>query len=114
MRETIQFELPGNLEEDEFTDFITDNIEALYDAMDITANEHDNRSQVDDIRVTGIQLNENSVTINYEVEYSAYHGCRDINYTDTDEREAHGERQGSLLIFEKFTPPPPRSTHDEF
>lgn len=114
MTNTIQFELPNSLEEDEFADFITDNIEALYDAMDITANEHDSRSQVDDIRVTNIQLNESHVTINYEVEYSAYHGCRDINYADTDEREAHGERRGNLLIFGKFVPSQLRSTHDEF
>ncbi len=95
-------------------DYIAKHHEKYYGAFDLTANEHDDRSQVDDIRVTDVKIDEDSVTINYDVEYSAYHGCRDKNYADSDERELFGERQGRLLIFDSWVRPSRRSTDDEF
>lgn len=110
----IRFEIPEWVQEDEFANYIADNSDEYYAAFDSTANENDDRSQVDNISVINVELHENLVTIYYDVDYSAYHGCRDMNYEDTDEREIVGHREGRIIIFESFSPSPPRSTYEEF
>lgn len=114
MAEEIRFEIPEWVEEDEFESYFRNNIDDFSEALDHSAYEHDNRSQVDDISVSSIDLSPDSVTISYDVEISAYHGCRDANYADTDERDITGRREGRVFFFDKFVYPERRSTYDEF
>jgi len=110
----IIIEAPSGVNDEEIKNFLTDNIESLYDAMDIQVNHLDDRAQVDDIQITEIELTSDTIHIEYCVEYSAFHGCRDANYVDEDQRSVEGSRNGNKFIFEKFIPPPARSTHEEF
>ena len=110
----IIIEAPSGVNDEEIKNFLTDNIESLYDAMDLQVNHLDDRAQVDDIQITEIELTSDTIHIEYCVEYSAFHGCRDANYVDEDQRSVEGSRNGNKFIFEKFIPPPARSTHEEF
>ena len=114
MSETLRFEIPEWVEEDNVADYIAENVDKYTDALDHTASEHDERAQVDEISVTNVELTEHGVTIYYDVEFSAYHGCRDMNYAETDDRFITGIREGRILTFEKHIYPPPRSTYEEF
>lgn len=114
MSDEIRFEIPEHIAEEDFADYIANNSDEYYGAFDQTANEHDDRSSVDGINVINVELTEDEVHIEYEVDYSAYHGCRDKNYADTDERELFGTRNGRVITFDKFVFPQKRSTFDEF
>jgi hypothetical protein len=107
-------DLPDGLDDEELKDYLMANVEDLYPAMDLEVNDFDDRAQVDDVTITQIDLTSDSINIEYDVEYSAYHGCRDANYADADQREIAGERIGNKFIFDTFSPPPKRTTYEEF
>lgn len=114
--EEVRFEIPEWIDEDEeaFKDYIAENFEEYSAALDYTANDHDDRAVVDEVRVTDVDLNDDSVGISYEVDYSAYHGCKDMSYADTHERFLSGRRDGRVFVFKKFVSPTRRSTFEEF
>lgn len=114
MSEQIRFEIPEDIEDENLADYIAENMGEYSVALDHSAYGHDERSQVDDISVTSVEIDDDFVTIRYDVDISAYHGCRDVNYAETDEREVTASREGRVLIFDKYVPLPPRSTYDEF
>lgn len=114
MPEEIRFEIPEWVEKDKFESYFRENIDDIWEALDHSAYEHDDRSQVDEISVVSIDMCINSITIYYDVEISAYHGCRDANYANTDERYITARREGRVFFFDKFVYPERRSTYDEF
>jgi hypothetical protein len=103
--ERIELELRDDLDEDDYKDFLSANMDQFREALDQSANPHDHLSNVDRIEITAVQVYPSYVVIEYQVEYSAYHGCRDVNYVDTDDRDIVAEREGNLLVFEKFRYP---------
>lgn len=114
--EVVRVEIPDWVEDDddEIASYLADNKDDYEDALDQTANIHDDRSQVDDVTVTSVDVTTHTVVVSYDVDFSAYHGCRDLNYADTHDRQIVGRREGRAIIFEKFAPQPPRSTYEEF
>lgn len=110
----ITIEVPSGFDDEAIKNYFTDNIENLYDAMDLEVNNLDDRAQVDDIQITEIELTSDTIYIEYNVEYSAYHGCRDANYVDDDQRSIEGSRVGNKFVFDRFVPRPARSTYEEF
>ena len=86
----ITIEVPNGFNDEEIKNYLTENIESLYAAMDFEVNHFDDRAQVDDIQITEIELTSDTIYIEYNVQYSAYHGCRDANYVDEDQREVEG------------------------
>lgn len=114
MSEEIRFEIPDDVDEDDFESYFQNNIDEISQALDQSAYEHDERSQVDEIEISSIDLSDGAVTIYYDVHISAYHGCRDANYADTDERDITGRRDGRVFFFDKWVYPERRSTFEEF
>lgn len=114
MENFITIEVANGFDDEAIKDYFTNNIDDLYDAMDLGVNHHDDRAQVDDIQITEINLTSDTIYIEYSIEYSAYHGCRDAIYVDEDQRSIEGSRIGNKFIFDLFVPPPARSTHEEF
>ena len=114
MSKTFTLQVPHEIDESDWASYLKAQVHEYEDALDCTANEYDNRSLVDGIRVTGVDVGENQVTIYYDVDISAYHGCRDLNYAETDSRDVTAIREGQELTFEVFEPPPPRDTYEEF
>ena len=114
---TLLIDIPSYIDgNDKLAEWIQDNSELFWSAMDLDVSQHDDRATIDDVTITEVKIDEKTVVIHYEYEYSAYYGCRDMNYSDTaEENVIFGQRQGSnKLLFEKFTPIERRSTNEEF
>jgi hypothetical protein len=113
MSDLIRFEIPGEVRAEDYPDYLREHFEEYSAALDDSADPHDDRAQVDEVRVTNVELTEDTVYISYEVDYSAHYGCRDMNYSETAERELVGDRTGRVFTFARFTQPEPRSTFEE-
>jgi hypothetical protein len=114
MDEFVIVELPDHLNDDEIKEYLITNVKDLYQAMDLEVDDFDDRALLDWVTITQIDLTSDSIHIEFDVEYSAYHGCKDQNYSDSDARAIAGERKGKKLIFDKYIAPPKRTTYDEF
>ena len=114
MNEFLIVELADYLNDDEIKNYLISNVDELYPAMDLEVDDSDDRAQLDEVTITQIDLTYDSIQIEFDVEYSAYHGCKDMSYSDSDSRSIAGERKGNKLIFKKFIPSPRRTTHEEF
>lgn len=111
----IRFPAPaGTVSRAALTGHCNANIGDLYPALDMRPDNGDERAVTDEVVVTWVDLEPDQVEVTYEVRYSAYHGCSDRNYAVADERSIVGLVEGTNWIFEKFVPPEPRSTVDEF
>ena len=114
MKKFITLEVPGDYDEDQIKEYLTESVEDLYGAMDLEVNNFDDRAQVDDVNITEIELTADTVQIEYEIEYSAHHGCRDASYSESDQRTISGTRVGNIFRFAEFVAPPERTTYEEF
>lgn len=74
----------------------------------------DDRAVVDSVVIEDVELNAEGVAINYTYTYSAYYGCRDMNYADSDWGTVFGKKIGENWVFEHWVRPLPRSTHEEY
>jgi hypothetical protein len=54
------------------------------------------------------------IEVTYELEYSIYNGCRDMNVVDSEELHVFGELTDEGWAFDQHVPPPKRDTVDEF
>jgi len=112
MANTFIIEVPGYVEEDEFGSYFRDIIDDLRPAMDLEL--EDDRAQIDEIEIETFALFDDVVHIEYEIRYSAYYGCKDMDYANEDQRVVSGQRTGRSFEFEVFVPSPMRSTFEEF
>lgn len=112
----LLIDIPSYIEdEEELAEWVRDNPDLFSGAMDLDASQIDDRATVHDVTITDVEVDKESVAIHYEYDFSAYYGCRDMNYAGTsDEDVIVGVRNGSTLEFEKFIPPERRSTDEEF
>ena len=112
MANKITITLPTHLDDTGIKAYFFDNLENIWGVLDLEL--EDDRAQVDEVVVDEITLFDEEVNIHYCVQYSAYHGCKDINYVDDDLRFVAGTRSGRTFVFDEFLPPEPRSTREEF
>jgi len=84
-------------------------------ALDLEVDDHDDRAVLDDVEVSGVEISEDgrTITIEYTVTFSAHHGCRDMNYTDMEDREIEGSREGCFWVFDEFQAPERLSPNEE-
>jgi len=101
--------------DDELADWVRKNPSLFSEAMDLDASQFDDRATVDKVSISDVTVDGETVVIQYEYDYSAYYGCRDMNHANTsDEEIIVGTRQGNILSFERFKPRERRSTDEEF
>lgn len=112
----LLIDIPSHIEDDEgLAEWVRNNPDLFSSAMDLDASQFDDRATVHEVTITEVEIDDESVAIHYEYEFSAYYGCRDMNHEGTsDEDVIVGTRQGNMIEFEKFTPPERRSTYEEF
>lgn len=55
-----------------------------------------------------------TIEVHYEVEYSIYKGCRDMNVQDVEELHVFGDLTDEGWAFDEHVPSPKRTTVDEF
>lgn len=88
--------------------------DSLAPALDLTVPTHDRRILLDGWAIVGAEVSDEGIEVQYEVNFSAYMGCRDHSWEDTEVRSAVGNRVDSQWVFEVYEPPEARSTIDEF
>lgn len=83
-------------------------------ALDLDVSHIDGRAEAYGVRITDVDIGENSIGVSFEVDYSIYNGCKDMDVDDSDEGFVRGVRTEDGWAFDEFVPPSKRSTVDEF
>lgn len=84
------------------------------DALDQDVSHIDQRAQIDAVRVTHVDIHDSRISVTYELEYSIYNGCKDMDVQDAEELHVFGDLTDEGWAFDEHVPPPKRSTVDEF
>lgn len=71
------------------------------------------REIVDEMNVTRVEADSDGITVEYNIEYSAYLGCRDQNYADNDDRHVEGVCRGQGWYFKRHVSPEPLARNEE-
>lgn len=108
-----------DLEDLGVSDFILDRLNEDYgpirDALDLSAMGSDERAELHDVRFTSITFGpNNSINIEYEYDWSLYHGCKDISAAGTEQSSITGKYKDGTFEFTVIPAPRDRSTHEEF
>lgn len=114
MSSMIRIPVPALDGSEDLVVFAQDNTDLLAVAMDCEVREFDSKAQVDSLKITSVDVQNESVRITYTIAWSASDTCRDIEFAGTQERVLRGQREGSFWVFRKHQPTPGRSTLDEF
>ena len=114
MSTRITINLPEGLSVEQSQAYLNEHWNDFRDALDLTGDYYDRKSQVDKISIDRIELSETQVVVHYTVEYSGFQACHDIRYSEKANRKTFGLRSANQTIFEKFQPLERRSTCDEF
>jgi len=86
----------------------------LADAMDFDVANFDERAQIDQVQIRNAEVDGDSISLTYELRFSAYYGCSELNYAGHHQRTLLGRRDGGFWIFPQQLPLPSRSTLEEF
>ncbi len=107
--------LPTAREMEELLQTLMDDDESDFsDALDRDVSHIDQRAQVHAVRVTQVDINGSEIAVTYELEYSIYNGCKDMDIVDNEELHVFGELTDEGWSFDEYVPPPKRDTVDEF
>ncbi len=93
---------------------INDKESNFSNALDRDVSHINQRAHVDAVRVTDVDITGSLIEVTYDVEYSIYNGCKDMNVQDAEELHVFGELTSEGWEFEEHVPPPKRTTMDEF
>ena len=93
---------------------IDDNESDFSRALDLDVSHIDRVAQMDAAQITNVDINGTSIAVDYDVEYSIYRGCSDMNVQGVEELHVFGELTDEGWVFDEHVPPPKRSTVDEF
>ncbi|WP_157314955.1 hypothetical protein [Chitinibacter sp. GC72] len=85
--------------------YITSQLEILRAAMDLDVSDYDELAQLDEIIITAVTLDRQAVKIDYQLRFSAFYGCQDIEYHGCCQRVLRGRREGHCLLFTPYTAP---------
>ena len=107
--------LPTTREMEGLLDSLANDMESNFSrALDLDVSHVDRRAEVDGVRITDVDMDGTSIGVSYEVDYSIYNGCKDMDIDDSEDQFVTGVRSAEGWVFEEFVPPPKRTTVDEF
>lgn len=101
------------------SDFILNSLnedyECIYDAMDFSEMGSDDRAELHEVRFTSVNFgSDDSICIEYEYDWSLYHGCKDLNAAGTGEGHIAGTYKNGAFQFPVLPHSRDRSTYEEF
>lgn len=101
---------------DYFSDFICDDMGELGGELlpALNLDTKDERATVHEVNIEDVEVTDGGVAVHYSYSYSAYYGCKDMDYADDEIGTAWGKKVGDKWVFERHVSPEPRSTLDEF
>lgn len=111
---TLTINLPEGFSDEQSQAHLKEHWNDFREALDLTGDYYDRKSQVDKISIDRIELTEAQVVVHYTVDYSGFHACHDIRYSEKANRKTFGLRSANQITFEKFQQLERRSTCDEF
>jgi hypothetical protein len=115
MEKIIVQALPSEREMEQLLQSLIDKRKGGFsDALDHDVSHIDQRAQVHAVRITDVDVNGSDIAVTYELDYSIYNGCKDMDIVDSEERHVFGELTEEGWVFDKHVPPPRRDTVDEF
>lgn len=119
MSGVIRIAILANTSTDELDDYFRDLVENdhegrpgdLHPALNLDY--ADDRAIVDRITVESVELTGQTVCVNYRIDFSAYHGCRDLNYQTEDWRAIVGKQDGDEWVFPVYVKPERLAPNEE-
>jgi hypothetical protein len=114
MNEPVYVSLPEDTSNESLRSHFQQQLHELKPALDDQVEDSDPRAVVDNIEIVAVYRTGQDVQIDYIVHFSAYYGCDDRNYVDSDERSVNGIIGDDWLVLESFVPRLPRDTYEEF
>ena len=112
---TVKIELEEAGLVEALLEYLNNNTDAIASALKFDAADRSQRAVVDEIEIKAIHLGPgNEIEIDYEYEWSAYHGCKDINDGGTEQNTIKGVYANGCFEFPLIERDEPRSTLDEF
>jgi hypothetical protein len=113
MQVEILVEIPDD--ETDLVDYFQNQLDSDFrDALDFDVIAQGDRVVLDEVKITTVALTNFEIEVEYELEFSAYLGCRDANWADTESSSVAGIKRDETWVFERHIPWEPRSTLDEF
>ena len=73
-------------------------------ALDFDIVAQSDRATLDDVEVSGVTVTGDQIEVEYSFDYSAYLGCRDANWADTETSSVCGSRRGNEWWFDRHVP----------
>ena len=95
----IRLKLPFEYDQESLADHLNEHIDDLYQALDLDVEERDMRAQLLEVAITSVEIDGDTVTVYYEVDYDAYYGCKDLDSGGTYEEEMTGKVDNGHIIF---------------
>lgn len=101
---------------DYFSNFISNDMGELNGDLLVALNldTKDERAIVYEVRIEDVETSDDGVAIHYSYSYSAYYGCKDMDYADDETGTTLGKKVGGRWVFERYVSPKPPSTFEEF
>jgi len=119
----IEIDIPTPEEEgdeidlvDYFSDFICDGMGELGGELlpALNLDTKDERATVYEVNIEDVEVTDDGVALHYSYSYSAYYGCKNMDYADDENGTVRGKKMGDKWVFARHVSPEPRSTLDEF
>lgn len=104
---------PGLSSNSDLIPYFQEQLGRLADALDRDVSDFDKKAQIDEIHVRKIEVTSEGIAVTYELRFSAFYACSDLDYRGRHERVLPGRRNGDFWIFQPHCPLPARSTLDE-
>lgn len=82
-------------------------------ALDLDVSDLDDRAVVEEVEVTGVEIEGDTLCIEYAVHFSVYYGCQDHDIQDCVERTVRGHRTAHGWELPEHVPLPKRVPSDD-
>jgi hypothetical protein len=100
---------------DQILDSLNEDYGCVAAAMDFSETGNDERAEIHEVRFTSVAFGDsNSIIIEYEYDWSVYHGCKDVNAAGTGEAHILGVYKNGTFEFPIIPNSHDRSPHEEF
>ena len=112
---TLKFSLHETGISESLMEFLNENIDELIPALSFSEQDQNDRVQISEVSINSVRILENgTIEIVYEYEWSFFAGCKDIDKSGLHHETVQARLVGGVLVFDINQPPEPRSTLNEF
>lgn len=99
-------DLPAHVRSDEeVRDWLGEEPDAWREALDLEVWQLDPRNNYVHHEVLQIDVQDGRISVQYDVDFYAYFGCRDIDGSGQDQREIRGRVDNGRVVFETYVQP---------